>query len=97
MWSLEIKERNDILSGCNILPFTIQVTFAYFFCNALWLVATFALQAIGDTVSIKIPKLYPNGTMSKTEMLSIDPIALMFLLGFAALLIVQFLAMLYHR
>uniref|UniRef100_A0A672P6N0 chitin synthase n=1 Tax=Sinocyclocheilus grahami TaxID=75366 RepID=A0A672P6N0_SINGR len=74
-----------------------KVTFAFFFCNALWLVATFFLQAIGDFVSIKIPKVYPNGTYDPTEVFSIDPIALMFLLTFASLLLVQFAAMLYHR
>uniref|UniRef100_A0A672P6N3 chitin synthase n=1 Tax=Sinocyclocheilus grahami TaxID=75366 RepID=A0A672P6N3_SINGR len=74
-----------------------KVTFAFFFCNALWLVATFFLQAIGDLVSIKIPKIYPNGTYDPTEVFSIDPIALMFLLSFTVLLLMQFVAMLYHR
>ncbi|KAG1937051.1 chitin synthase chs-1-like [Pimephales promelas] len=74
-----------------------KVTFAFFFCNALWIVATFFLETIGDSVSIKIPKMYPNGTLSQTEVFSIDPIGLMFLLSFALLLIVQFIAMLYHR
>ncbi|RXN16575.1 putative vertebrate CG2666-PC-like protein [Labeo rohita] len=54
-------------------------------------------RAIGETVSIKIPKVYPNGTLATTEMFFIDPIALMFLLGFALLLVIQFVAMLYHR
>uniref|UniRef100_A0A673LIX1 chitin synthase n=1 Tax=Sinocyclocheilus rhinocerous TaxID=307959 RepID=A0A673LIX1_9TELE len=74
-----------------------KVTFAFFFCNALWLVATFFLQAIGDLVSIKIPKIYPNGTYDPTEVFSLDPIALMFLLSFTVLLLMQFVAMLYHR
>ncbi|XP_043072449.1 chitin synthase chs-1-like [Puntigrus tetrazona] len=74
-----------------------KVTFAFFFCNALWLVATFFLQAIGDSVSIKIPKIYPNGTYDPTEVFSLDPIALMFLLSFTVLLLMQFVAMLYHR
>ncbi|XP_065134934.2 chitin synthase chs-2-like [Paramisgurnus dabryanus] len=74
-----------------------KVTFVFFFCNALWLVATFFLQAIGDTVSIRIPKVYPNGTYSQTETFFLDPIGLMFLLSFAILLLMQFFAMLYHR
>uniref|UniRef100_A0A8C0YBI2 chitin synthase n=1 Tax=Cyprinus carpio carpio TaxID=630221 RepID=A0A8C0YBI2_CYPCA len=74
-----------------------KVTFAFFFCNALWLVATFFLQAIGDSISIKIPKIYPNGTYDPTEVFSLDPIALMFLLSFTVLLLMQFVAMLYHR
>ncbi|XP_030646443.1 chitin synthase chs-2-like [Chanos chanos] len=74
-----------------------KVTFSFFICNALWLVATFFLQAIGKAVTIPIPKMYANGTIVRGEIISIDPIGLMFLLGFATLLVVQFLAMLYHR
>ncbi|KAA0715072.1 hypothetical protein E1301_Tti008877 [Triplophysa tibetana] len=92
----ENKEQQEKVAE-DLIELRNKVTFGYFFCNALWLVATFVLQAIGDTVSIKIPKIYPNGTHSTTEMLSLDPIALMFLLGFAALLILQFFAMIYHR
>ncbi|XP_058874904.1 chitin synthase chs-2-like [Acipenser ruthenus] len=73
-----------------------KATFLYFIVNVLWVVATFFLQAIGEAISIKIPKVYPNGTVSD-EYLNVEPIGLMFLLTFAVLLIVQFLAMLYHR
>ncbi|XP_067275539.1 chitin synthase chs-2-like [Pseudorasbora parva] len=92
----ENKEQQEKIAN-ELRELRNKVTFAFFFCNALWLAATFFLQAIGDTVSIKIPKIYPNGTQSPTEVLSIDPIALMFLLSFASLLLVQFLAMIYHR
>ncbi|XP_060733731.1 chitin synthase chs-2-like [Tachysurus vachellii] len=74
-----------------------KVTFVFFICNALWLMATLFLQAIGQPVTLPIPKMYPNGTTSWNETFSVDPISLMFLLSFALLLIVQFLAMLYHR
>ncbi|XP_035508265.1 chitin synthase 1 [Morone saxatilis] len=71
--------------------------FLYFIINILWVVATFFLQAIGsDVISIKIPKYYPNGTESG-ENLKVEPLSLMFLFSFAILLLVQFLAMLYHR
>ncbi|XP_036403039.1 chitin synthase 1 [Megalops cyprinoides] len=73
-----------------------KATFLYFILNVLWVVATFFLQAIGDTISIKIPKYYPNGTKSD-ETMNVEPLSLMFLLSFAVLLLVQFLAMLYHR
>uniref|UniRef100_A0A669C5Y3 chitin synthase n=1 Tax=Oreochromis niloticus TaxID=8128 RepID=A0A669C5Y3_ORENI len=74
-----------------------KAVFLYFIINVLWVVATFFLQAIGnDVISIKIPKYYPNGTKSD-EFLKVEPLTLMFLLSFAILLIVQFLAMLYHR
>lgn len=69
----------------------------FFICNALWLVATFFLQAIGSAVSISIPKVYVNGTVDPNGRIYIDPIGLMFLISFAGLLIVQFLAMLWHR
>ncbi|XP_063051997.1 chitin synthase chs-2 [Engraulis encrasicolus] len=74
-----------------------KVTFIYFFSNALWLVATFFLQFIGEAVTIKIPKVYPNGTVDPFKTYSLDPVGLMFLLSFAALLVVQFAAMIYHR
>ncbi|XP_064173371.1 chitin synthase 1 [Anguilla rostrata] len=73
-----------------------KATFLYFIVNVLWVVATFFLQAIGDTISIKFPKFYPNGQKSN-ETMNVEPLSLMFLLSFAVLLIVQFLAMLYHR
>ncbi|XP_053174040.1 chitin synthase 1 [Scomber japonicus] len=74
-----------------------KAVFLYFIINVLWVVATFFLQAIGnDIISIKIPKLYPNGTPSG-DYLKVEPLSLMFLLSFAVLLVVQFLAMLYHR
>lgn len=74
----------------------IQVTFIFFICNAMWLVATFILQAIGSSVTIRIPKSNLNLTQTR-EYLFIDPIGLMFLLGFASLLLIQFFAMFYHR
>uniref|UniRef100_A0A8C5DAU2 chitin synthase n=1 Tax=Gouania willdenowi TaxID=441366 RepID=A0A8C5DAU2_GOUWI len=74
-----------------------KAVFLYFIVNVLWVVATFFLQAIGsDVISIKIPKYYPNGTLSD-EYLKVEPVSLMFLLSFAILLLIQFLAMLYHR
>ncbi|XP_076826575.1 chitin synthase 1 [Brachyhypopomus gauderio] len=74
-----------------------KAVFLYFIVNVLWIVATFFLQAIGnDVISIKIPKYFPNGTLSD-EPLRVEPLSLMFLLSFAILLVVQFLAMLYHR
>ncbi|KAG5855060.1 hypothetical protein ANANG_G00044900 [Anguilla anguilla] len=73
-----------------------KATFLYFILNVLWVVATFFLQAIGDTISLKLPKYFPNGTKAN-ETMNVEPLSLMFLLSFALLLIVQFLAMLYHR
>ncbi|XP_063047742.1 chitin synthase 1 [Engraulis encrasicolus] len=74
-----------------------RAVFLYFMLNLLWVVATFFLQAIGtETLSIKIPKFDPvSGNV--TGDMNIEPVSLMFLLSFAVLLIVQFLAMLYHR
>ncbi|XP_031702258.1 chitin synthase 1 [Anarrhichthys ocellatus] len=74
-----------------------KAVFLYFIINVLWVVATFILQAIGnDIISIKIPKYFPNGTLSDIP-LKVEPVSLMFLLSFAILLIIQFVAMLYHR
>ncbi|KAI5628171.1 hypothetical protein C0J50_2661 [Silurus asotus] len=74
-----------------------KAVFLYFIINVLWVVATFFLQAIGsDVISIKIPKYLPNGSLAD-EPLKVEPLSLMFLLSFAILLLIQFLAMLYHR
>ncbi|XP_058240942.1 chitin synthase 1 [Hemibagrus wyckioides] len=74
-----------------------KAVFLYFIVNVLWVVATFFLQAIGsDVISIKIPKYLPNGSLAD-EPLRVEPLSLMFLLSFAILLLIQFLAMLYHR
>ncbi|XP_034536216.1 chitin synthase 1 [Notolabrus celidotus] len=76
-----------------------KAVFLYFIINVLWVVATFFLQAIGsDVLSIKIPKYYADGApRNVTEYLKVEPLSLMFLLSFAVLLLIQFLAMLYHR
>ncbi|XP_073785916.1 chitin synthase chs-2 isoform X2 [Danio rerio] len=92
----ENKEQQEKIAN-DLRELRNKATLVYFFCNALWLVATFFLQAIGEAVYIKIPKIYPNGTYAAKELLSLDPIELMFLLGFAGLLLMQFFAMLYHR
>ncbi|XP_039594025.1 chitin synthase chs-2-like [Polypterus senegalus] len=73
-----------------------KVNFVYFIINSLWIVATFFLQLIGNTVSIEIPKIYFNGTRAP-DAIWVDPIGFMFLLSFAGLLIAQFMAMAYHR
>ncbi|XP_041836604.1 chitin synthase 1 [Melanotaenia boesemani] len=74
-----------------------KAVFLYFIVNVLWVVATFFLQAIGnDVISIKIPKYTSSGNLTG-EYLKVEPVSLMFLLSFAILLLVQFLAMLYHR
>ncbi|KAJ1155265.1 hypothetical protein NDU88_007999 [Pleurodeles waltl] len=74
-----------------------KTTFIYFMMNLLWIGATFFLQLIGPSIHIKLPKMYSNGTLSTTEHLSVEPIGFMFLLSFATLLLLQFLALLYHR
>ncbi|XP_031435213.1 chitin synthase 1 [Clupea harengus] len=75
-----------------------KAVFLYFMLNLLWIVATFFLQAIGsEVISIKIPKLDPRNNSPTGEYMLVEPLSLMFLLSFAVLLLVQFLAMLYHR
>lgn len=86
-----------LIEGSYFVFVVLQAVFLYFIINVLWIVATFFLQAIGnDVISIKIQKVWPNGT-SSGEYLKVEPLSLMFLLSFAVLLVVQFLAMLYHR
>ncbi|XP_008295149.1 uncharacterized protein LOC103368524 [Stegastes partitus] len=72
-----------------------KITFAYFMCNAFWLVTTFVLQLV-DSVSIQVPKLDTNLQFTG-EYIYIDPVGIMFILAFALLVVIQFFAMLYHR
>uniref|UniRef100_A0A7N6C2L8 chitin synthase n=1 Tax=Anabas testudineus TaxID=64144 RepID=A0A7N6C2L8_ANATE len=73
-----------------------KVNFAFFMLNALWLVATFTLQLNSSTFSIKIPKIDINLHVTGEDV-QIEPIGFMFILGFATSVVVQFLAMIYHR
>ncbi|KAM3596267.1 uncharacterized protein V6R79_011449 [Siganus canaliculatus] len=73
-----------------------KINFAFFILNAIWLVATFTLQLFEASFTIRIPKI--NFELEDTgEFVRIDPIAFMFILGFATSVIIQFFAMLYHR
>uniref|UniRef100_UPI003AADC7D5 chitin synthase chs-1-like n=1 Tax=Centroberyx gerrardi TaxID=166262 RepID=UPI003AADC7D5 len=73
-----------------------KITFVYFICNALWLVATFTLQLFEATFTIRLPKVDLDLEFTG-EYIAIDPISFMFILGYAVLVVVQFVAMLYHR
>ncbi|GAA6106472.1 chitin synthase chs-2-like [Tachysurus ichikawai] len=94
---LETDKRKEEKIKADLKVLRDKATFVFFICNALWLVATFFLQAIGSAVSIRIPKVFTNGTVDPDGQIFIDPIGLMFLLSFAGLLLIQFLAMLWHR
>ncbi|KAK3522969.1 hypothetical protein QTP86_010300 [Hemibagrus guttatus] len=94
---LETDKKKEEKVKADLKDLRNKASFVFFICNALWLVATFFLQAIGTAVSITIPKVYSNGSVDPNAKIFIDPIGLMFLLSFASLLIIQFLAMLWHR
>lgn len=72
-----------------------KINFAFFMVNALWLVATFTLQAFDVAIFIEIPKV--SLELEDLGQLRIDPIGFMFIIGFAASVLIQFLAMLLHR
>lgn len=95
---VDTKEHKDMVTK-ELKSLRNKAVFLYFILNVLWVVATFFLQLIGnDVLSIEMPKYYPNGKkINDTEVLKVEPLSLMFLLSFAVLLLVQFLAMLYHR
>lgn len=73
-----------------------QITFAYFICNAFWLVTTFSLQLLDSIIFIQVPKIDTNLQFTG-EYIYIDPLGFMFLLAFALLVLIQFVAMVYHR
>lgn len=73
-----------------------QINFAFFIVNALWLVATFTLQLYSSTFAIKVPKIDMHLNVTE-EIVTIEPIGFMFIMGFATSVAVQFFAMIYHR
>ncbi|KAM3595956.1 uncharacterized protein V6R79_005913 [Siganus canaliculatus] len=72
-----------------------KLCFTYFTCNAFWLAITFTLEVMGMSV-FTLPKLDVN-LQYTGEDISVDPMAFMFILAFAVLVLVQLLAMIYHR
>ncbi|XP_075914337.1 chitin synthase chs-2-like [Petromyzon marinus] len=89
-----LEEDNDHKKRVNQELFEIRNkgTFIYFMINALWVVATLALQFVGADLYIVIPSMKKEGTVIK-----VPPLAFMFLITSASMLVIQFLAMLYHR
>ncbi|XP_051245642.1 chitin synthase chs-2-like isoform X2 [Dicentrarchus labrax] len=73
-----------------------KITFIYFICNAFWLIATFVLQLLEWSVLIQVPKVDINLQFTG-EYMYIDPLGFMFILAFALLVLIQFIAMVYHR
>ncbi|XP_073339235.1 chitin synthase chs-1-like [Pagrus major] len=80
----------------NLKSLRNKITFAYFICNAFWLVTTFCLQLLDSIIFIQVPKVDTNLQFTG-EYIYIDPLGFMFLLAFALLVLIQFVAMVYHR
>ncbi|MEQ2216248.1 hypothetical protein XENOCAPTIV_013120, partial [Xenoophorus captivus] len=72
-----------------------KINFSFFILNAFWLVAAFTFQVF-EVFNIEINTVDPNlnGTGVKIQ---IEPISLMFILGFALSVLLQFIGMFYHR
>lgn len=64
--------------------------------NALWLAATFTFQLLQNDFAIRIPLVDLN-LHTTGQNITIDPIAFMFILGFAISVVIQFLTMFYSR
>uniref|UniRef100_A0A3B5MYG8 chitin synthase n=1 Tax=Xiphophorus couchianus TaxID=32473 RepID=A0A3B5MYG8_9TELE len=72
-----------------------KINFSFFFLNALWLVAAFVFQVFKVfDIQIDIVDLNLNETGGKFQ---IEPMSLMFILGFAISVLLQFIGMLCHR
>ncbi|XP_060948473.1 chitin synthase chs-2-like [Limanda limanda] len=84
------KMANDLLELRN------KINFAFFMMNAMWLVATFTLQIFNGVFAIRLPKVTLD-LVDTGEDAQIDPIAFMFILGFALSVIIQFFAMIFQR
>uniref|UniRef100_A0A3B5MVL1 chitin synthase n=1 Tax=Xiphophorus couchianus TaxID=32473 RepID=A0A3B5MVL1_9TELE len=72
-----------------------KINFSFFFLNALWLVAAFVFQVFKVfQIQFDIVDLNLNKTGKQFQ---IEPMSLMFILGFAISVFLQFIGMLYHR
>ncbi|KAK9527181.1 hypothetical protein VZT92_015838 [Zoarces viviparus] len=89
------KERQKTMSN-DLRELRNKINFAFFIMNALWLVATFTMQLFGASFSIVLPKVDFDLETTGEDVI-IDPIAFMFILGFALSVVIQFLTMFYHR
>ncbi|XP_068431605.1 chitin synthase chs-2-like [Clinocottus analis] len=89
------KERQKKITN-DLRELRNKINFAFFIMNCLWLVATFTLQLLQASFSIRLPKVDLN-LEDTGEDVTIDPIAFMFILGFATSVVIQFLTMFYHR
>ncbi|XP_054911275.1 chitin synthase chs-2-like [Poeciliopsis prolifica] len=83
------KTKNDLQDLRN------KINFSFFFLNALWLVAAFVFQVFEVfKLQFDIVDLNLNETGGKFQ---IEPMSLMFILGFAISVLLQFFGMLCHR
>ncbi|XP_014845256.1 PREDICTED: uncharacterized protein LOC106919430 [Poecilia mexicana] len=72
-----------------------KINFSFFFLNALWLVAAFVFQVFAVfQLKFDIVDLNLNKTGKQFE---VEPMSLMFILGFALSVLLQFIGMFYHR
>ncbi|KAF3834196.1 hypothetical protein F7725_025400 [Dissostichus mawsoni] len=85
----ELKELRNKVHLCSMDYLCLLI------CNALWLLATFTLQLLENTLFIQVPKINLNLEYTG-EYISIDPVSFMFILAFIFLVIIQFLAMLVY-
>ncbi|PWA23242.1 hypothetical protein CCH79_00020774, partial [Gambusia affinis] len=83
------KTKNDLKELRN------KVNFSFFFLNALWLMAAFIFQVF-DVFSLKINIVGLN-LQETGGTIQIEPMSLMFILGFAISVLLQFIGMLRHR
>ena len=84
----EKKLQSDLIALRN------NMAFAYFMINAIWIIIMFMMQqvqeALKDFLFIPIPR--PGA-----EPLKLEPLSFVFLLMFAIVLLLQFVAMIFHR
>ncbi|XP_039977872.1 chitin synthase chs-1-like [Xiphias gladius] len=91
----EDKKKQKIMTD-RLRDLRNKIVFSYFIINAFWLVATFTMQLSGNNIRIVLPKVDLNLQFTG-EYMYIDPLGFMFLLSFALLVVIQFIAMVYHR
>uniref|UniRef100_A0A3Q2CWW4 chitin synthase n=1 Tax=Cyprinodon variegatus TaxID=28743 RepID=A0A3Q2CWW4_CYPVA len=92
---LKIDKETQERTKTDLQELRNKINFSFFFLNALWLVAAFLFQVF-DAFVIEI-NIVDFNLVETGGKFQVEPMSLMFILGFALSVLLQFLGMFYHR
>lgn len=87
---LSSNKEEEAKISADLIELRNNVSFGFFMLNGLWLVIMIALQEVKTFVNITL-------VINKDTVLRMEPLGLLFLVIFAIILVLQFVAMLMHR